>query len=197
MQIDGPLLKLTIFVFLRPLRRQPPESSHIDFFSTDCNSSIFFLIAFIFTWVPPDLQAAVGRCHPSVLTGRWGVGRKREGGVMPLSTPSWCVRLITQPSDPEVTSSTESLTFHGRCKSIHLCQASATNLAFPELAYWSERNAWVRTSCFPLLRMGVVSPSKFTAAGPKLLLITDAPHVKGFRETLIALHWVPSLLQSC
>lgn len=82
---------------------------------------------------------------------------KRESGTTPLSTSSWCVRLITQPSDPEVTSSTESVTFHGRCKSIHLCQASASILAFPELAYWSVRNAWVRTSCFLLLKMGTVS----------------------------------------
>lgn len=98
--------------------------------------------------------------------------RERESGATPLSTPSWCVRLITQPSDPEVTSSTESVTFHGRCKSIHLCQASASILAFPELAYWSLRNAWVRTSCFLLLKMGIVSPLdssvKVYCCGPNL-----------------------------
>lgn len=117
---------------------------------------IHFLIAFIsffFTWVPPDPQRWWSLS--SVCSDR---KRERESGATPLSTPSWCVRLITQPSDPEVTSSTESVTFHGRCKSIHLCQASASILAFPELAYWSPRNAWVRTSCFLLLKMGIASP---------------------------------------
>lgn len=114
---------------------------------------IHFLIVFIFTWVPLD---SVQRWSlSSVCSDRKG---EWESGATPLSTPSWCVRLITQPSDPEVTSSTESVTFHGRCKSIHLCQASASILAFPELAYWSLGNAWVRTSCFLLLKMGIVSP---------------------------------------
>lgn len=114
---------------------------------------IHFLIVFIFTWVPLDLVQRWSLS--SVCSDRKG---EWESGATPLSTPSWCVRLITQPSDPEVTSSTESVTFHGRCKSIHLCQASASILAFPELAYWSLRNAWVRTSCFLLLKMGIVSP---------------------------------------
>lgn len=114
---------------------------------------IHFLIVFIFTWVPPDPQPRWSLS--SVCSDRKG---ERESGATPLSTPSWCVRLITQPSGPEVTSSTESVTFHGRCKSIHLCQASASILAFHELAYWSPRNAWVRTSCFLLLKMGIVSP---------------------------------------
>lgn len=114
---------------------------------------IHFLIVFILPGSHRTCSSG-GRCHPSALTGKG----ERESGATPLSTPSWCVRLITQPSDPEVTSSTESVTFHGRCKSIHLCQASASILAFLELAYWSQRNAWVRTSCFLLLKMAIVSP---------------------------------------
>ena len=118
---------------------------------------IHFLIAFIFTWVPPDPAAAVVLVIRPFCQGEREREKEKEqaSGTTPLSTPSWCVRLITQPSDPEVTSSTESVTFHGRCKSIHLCQASASILAFTELAYWSRRNAWVRT-CFLLLKMGTV-----------------------------------------
>lgn len=122
-------------------------------FSKDCNSSIFFKNCVHF-YLGPTGPAA-----------RWSLSsvcsdrkRERESDATPLSTPSWCVGLITQPSDPEVTPSTESVTFHGRCKSIHLRQASSVLLAFPELAYWSLRNAWVRTSCFLLLKMDIVSP---------------------------------------
>lgn len=141
-----PWLEISDFISLLTTRNLPHW-----LFSTDCNSSIFFNC--VHFYLGPTGPAAV---VVVVIRLRWqgeGAGEWRP------ATPSWCVRLITQPSDPEVTSSTESVTFHGRCKSIRLCQTSTSSLAFPELAYWSAGNAWVRTSRFPLLKMAIVSPA--------------------------------------
>lgn len=111
---------------------------------------IHFLIAFIFTWVPLDLQL------------RWSLSSvcsDREGGVgghqiQPQADVSglshsrairrWHPPLnrwhFTDGANPSILSSI-CLRF-----SIH------------QLAYWSRRNAWARASCFLLLKMDIVSP---------------------------------------
>lgn len=129
-----------------PLRPPPTRiSTHWLFFYR--LQLVHFLIVFpLFNLSPPPPYLVRGGILAAaevvaVIRLRWQREREGEGEreCQAYHTADWS----------GVTSSTESLTFHGRCKSIHLCQARAAILAFPELAYWSPgRNAWVRTSCF-------------------------------------------------
>lgn len=167
--------RIHIFCAIIRIKRKTLFSTNPDWWALNWKEWFFFFFPFVFcfsaiTHTLNHLKPHTSTFHPQIATRPFFncihfylsptgpatavvtviclLWQGERGAPKPLSTPSWSVRLITQPSDLEVTSSTESVTFHGRCKSIHLCQASASILAFTKLAYWSRGNAWVRISCF-------------------------------------------------